>query len=82
VNSLLFGAHLDLNPLIQGWEILSWSVDAAGQEITVLLVENVPMVHQMRYNLGACLGYNARLLRAGEHYNWELSLPGCTCLAS
>lgn len=74
----MFTPHLDLKPVIQGWEILSWSVDPTGQEIDILLVESVEKVQSMRYMLGNGLGYDARLLHASEHYHWELSLTGLT----
>lgn len=73
-SSLMFSAHVDLNPVIQGWEILSWSVGSSGEEIDLLLVEDAAKVRGLRYTLGASTGYNARWLHAGEHYHWELNL--------
>jgi len=75
---VVFTAHLDLNPLIQGWEILSWSVDANGEEIDLLLIEDAERIQSLRYSLGIPTGYSARRLHASEHYHWNLNLTGLT----
>ena len=74
----MFAPHLDLNPLIEGWEILSWSIGPTGEEIHLLLVESAKKVEGMRYMLGDCPGHDAKLLCVSEHYHWDLSLPGLT----
>lgn len=77
-NAIEFAPHLDLAPLIQGWEVLNWSVAATGEDIDIFLVKDVEKVHGLRYALGEYAGYDARLLRASEHYHWELPLTGLT----
>ncbi|MBT9588243.1 hypothetical protein IV102_33205 [bacterium] len=55
---------------------MSWSVGPTGEEIDLLLVEDIERVRGLRNALGACSGYNARLVHASEHYHWDLSLLG------
>lgn len=62
-----FTPHLDLNPLLRGWDIVNWSVDASGEAVDLLLVERVK-------------GFRgeARLVHASERFQWEREWTGLT----
>lgn len=61
----------DLSPLVEGWELASYSVEPDGRTVTILLIEPRVWPHVSEAPSWDGPPYQARIVQAAEETEWE-----------